>query len=294
MENIRQGDIASIARAVSLVDSNDESKYDLLKQLQPNPKTLTIGVTGPPGAGKSTLTSALVEEVLSQNPGVKVAIMAIDPSSPFHLGALLGDRIRMSEHFLDDRVFIRSLASKGSLGGLNPNALEVLYLLRSADFDYVIIETVGVGQSEVEIAGLADVTVLVLVPEAGDEVQIMKSGVLEVADLIVLNKADRPDADGMYHKLRAFSKETKYQEEIPVVKVIANQKQGLDKLYGMLQNVRVQNIERKAKLQTRHVLAQIQRSRMKSVSEQEIYHEILEGLRNNASLNIFQLSEKYQ
>src|SRR5262249_37535052 len=147
----------------------------------------------PPGAGKSTLTDALIGEAIKQDK--KVAVLCVDPSSPFNRGALLGDRVRMSEWYNHPKVFIRSLASRGSLGGLHPKIIEITELIKASLFDYIFIETVGVGQSEVEIAGLADVTVVVTVPESGDEIQTMKAGLMEIADIFVVNKADRPDAD---------------------------------------------------------------------------------------------------
>lgn len=152
-----------------------------------------IGITGPPGAGKSTLTDALIGEMVRA--GNKVAVLCVDPSSPFNMGALLGDRIRMSEWYTNPNVFIRSLATRGSLGGLHPKIVEITELLKAASFDYILVETVGVGQSEVEIAGLADVTIVVLVPESGDDIQVMKAGLMEIADLYIVNKSDRPGAD---------------------------------------------------------------------------------------------------
>jgi LAO/AO transport system kinase len=182
-----------VARALTIVENDLPAANELLKNLRFAKPSTIIGVTGPPGAGKSTLVNELVSALLSNNK--KIAVLAIDPTSPFNFGSLLGDRIRMSTHFNHPDVFIRSQATRGSLGGLSAKTVEMTDVLRAAGFDYVLVETVGVGQSEVEIAGLADVTLVVLVPEAGDEIQNMKSGLMEIADAFVINKADRPDAE---------------------------------------------------------------------------------------------------
>jgi LAO/AO transport system kinase len=178
-------DTRSIARCISLIEDEDDGFEELLSSLPPKTKKNIIGITGPPGAGKSTLTDGLIGEFINQ--GKTVAVLCVDPSSPFHLGALLGDRIRMSGWYTHPNVFIRSLATRGSLGGLHPRIIEITELLKALSFDLIIIETVGVGQSEIEIAGLADATVVVLVPEAGDEVQTMKAGLMEIADIFVVN-----------------------------------------------------------------------------------------------------------
>ena len=181
---IQQGDVKALARCISLIE-NEVAGYETLLQQLPPSATPVIGITGPPGAGKSTLTDALIGCITQQ--GKSVAILCVDPSSPFNLGALLGDRIRMSEWYNHPNVFIRSLATRGSLGGLHPKIIEISDLLKAAPYDYIIVETVGVGQSEIEIAGLADTTIVVVVPEAGDEVQTMKAGLMEIADVFVVN-----------------------------------------------------------------------------------------------------------
>src|SRR5687768_4590090 len=201
LHQIQKGDIKAIARSISYIE-NEYSGYETLLQSLPPSPTKIIGITGPPGAGKSTLVDALIDLLVSR--GKKVGVLCVDPSSPFNLGALLGDRIRMSEWYTHPNVFIRSLATRGSLGGLHPMIIEITDVMKTAGFDYVIVETVGVGQSEIEIAGLADVTVVVVVPEAGDEVQTMKAGLMEIADVFVINKADRPDADLFVKNLRSM------------------------------------------------------------------------------------------
>ena len=166
----------------------------------------------------------------------KVGVLCVDPSSPFNKGALLGDRIRMSEWYNHPDVFIRSLASKGSLGGLHPKIIEITDVMKGADFDYIIIETVGVGQSEVDIAALADITVVVLVPEGGDVIQTMKAGLMEVADIFVINKYDRPDAATFYNNLMQMLAPAFHhsQKEIPVLKTIASQKDGIHELFTII------------------------------------------------------------
>ena len=188
---IAEGNERAIARAISWVENQHPQSMELLEQLEGN--CPIVGVTGPPGAGKSSLVNALVLHWSSK--GLKTAIVAVDPSSPFNLGSLLGDRLRMPGLFLDPKVFIRSLSARGSLGGLSASIIEVCDILKHAKFDRIIIETVGVGQSEIEIAGIADTTLVVTVPESGDEVQTMKSGVMEIADIFVINKADRKGAE---------------------------------------------------------------------------------------------------
>ena len=226
LKNIIEGDVKSLARGISFVENEVDGYADLLQHL-PNSNIPIIGITGPPGAGKSTLVDALIGLLVAG--GKSVAVICVDPSSPFNLGALLGDRIRMSEWYNNPKVFIRSLATRGSLGGLHPKIIEISDLMKTAGYDYIIVETVGVGQSEIEIAGLADVTVVVVVPEAGDEVQTMKAGLMEIADVFVVNKADRPDADLFVKNLRlmlapAFSNHTM---PVQVIKTVASQKEGI-------------------------------------------------------------------
>jgi len=213
---------------------NEYNGYEEMLQSLPASSVKITGITGPPGAGKSTLVDAMLGHWI--NAGKKVAVLCVDPSSPFNLGAVLGDRIRMSDWYTNPNVYIRSLATRGSMGGLHPKIIEITDLLKFFQFDHIIVETVGVGQSEIEIAGLADVTVVVMVPEAGDEVQTMKAGLMEIADVFVVNKADRPDADLFVNNLRqmlapAFSK---HYNEVPVVKTIASQKEGIIELMNII------------------------------------------------------------
>ena len=194
VERIVQRDRRSIAQVLSLVENDADESIDILRLLFPyTGSAYRIGITGPPGAGKSTLTNRLAKFYRTQN--LKVGIIAVDPTSPFTGGALLGDRVRMSDLELDDDVFIRSMASRGNLGGLSKKTVESADVLDAAGFDIVLLETVGVGQSEFDIVQAADSILVVLVPESGDGIQAMKAGLMELADIFIMNKADRPGAD---------------------------------------------------------------------------------------------------
>lgn len=235
LQQLTSGEQRSLARAISLVENEQDGYEQLLEQL-PASQVKLIGITGPPGAGKSTLTDALIGQFV--NEGKKVAVLCVDPSSPFNRGAVLGDRIRMSRWYTHASVFIRSLATRGSMGGLHPKMIEISDLVRAAGYDYIIVETVGVGQSEVEIAGLADVTVVVVVPEAGDEIQTMKAGLMEIADIFVVNKSDRPDADTFVKNLEQMLAPAfrKHYHEVPVIKTVASTGENVERLTGIIQH----------------------------------------------------------
>ena len=200
---VRSGDRRALARAITLVENGDELAYDLVRELYPETgRSRVIGVTGPPGVGKSSLISALVRHVRGLD--VTVGVISVDPSSPFTQGALLGDRIRLADHFLDPGVFIRSMGTRGHLGGLSEAALQAALLLDAAGKDLVVLETVGTGQSEVEVIGIADTVLLVLMPGSGDSVQALKAGIMEIPDVIAINKMDHPAAKTMLSEVRSI------------------------------------------------------------------------------------------
>lgn len=276
VQQIIQGDMRALARAISLVENEGPGYETLLEGLPPASHAQVIGITGPPGAGKSTLTDALIGAFVQQ--GKKVGILCIDPSSPFHHGALLGDRVRMSEWYNHPDVFIRSLASRGSLGGLHPKIIEIADLMKAAQYDPIIIETVGVGQSEVEIAGLADTTVVVEVPEAGDEIQTMKAGLMEIADIFVVNKADRPDADRFVKNLRlmlapAFNQQ---RHEVEIIKTVATQKTGIDDLLAAVtrHHQHPADPDRKYRLLADKSYQLIRHKRMQGIEKEALFRAI--------------------
>ncbi|MEO6670829.1 MAG: methylmalonyl Co-A mutase-associated GTPase MeaB [Ferruginibacter sp.] len=286
-----EGDIKSLARCISLVENETTGYEDLLESLPFSAKPV-IGITGPPGAGKSTLTDALIGLLVGQRK--RVAVLCVDPSSPFNLGALLGDRIRMNEWYNNENVYIRSLATRGSLGGLNPKIIEITDLLKAAPFDYIIVETVGVGQSEIEIAGLADITIVTIVPEAGDEIQTMKAGLMEIADIFVVNKADRPGAESFVKNLRmmlapAFSNHT---NEIPILKTVASKKEGIGELLKSIEEILHQQ---KTNDKRNWLLAEkayhlIQQKKMKAISKVELKEKIVAA---GKGFNLYHFIKQY-
>jgi LAO/AO transport system kinase len=200
---VRAGDRRALARAISLVENGDETSYELVRELYPETgRAFVVGVTGPPGVGKSSLISSLVRHVRADDR--TVGVITVDPSSPFTHGALLGDRIRLSDHFLDPGVFIRSMGTRGHLGGLSEATLQAALLLDAAGKELVFLETVGAGQSEVEVIGIADTVLLVLMPGSGDSVQALKAGIMEIPDVIAINKMDHPAAKTMQSEVRSI------------------------------------------------------------------------------------------
>ena len=202
-EGVRTGDTRALARAISLVENGDPLAYELVRDIYPDTgRTYAVGITGPPGVGKSSLISGLIGHIRAQER--TIGVISVDPSSPFTHGALLGDRIRLSDHFLDPGVFIRSMGTRGHLGGLAETTLQALLVLDAAGKDLVFLETVGAGQSEVEVIGIADTVVLVLMPGSGDSVQALKAGIMEIPDVIAINKMDHPAAKTMLKEVRSI------------------------------------------------------------------------------------------
>src|SRR2546426_11023735 len=233
-QRLLEGDRRALARAISLVEDDRPEGWELVKLIYPaTGRAAIIGLTGPPGAGRSTLIGALTK--LRREAGREVAVLSVDPSSPFTQGALLGDRIRLAEHFLDPGVFIRSMANRGALGGLSEAALQAALLMDAAGNDDVFVETVGVGQAEVDIIDHADTIVLVLQPGSGDSIQALKAGVMEIPDVIVVNKADHPLTDTMLREIRGvLGLGPKLDWDIPVLTAEAADGKGVDDLVEAL------------------------------------------------------------
>jgi GTPase len=233
-ERLLDGDKRALARAITLVESDDPEGWDLVREVYPRTgKARIVGLTGAPGSGKSTLIGALTKH--RRQAGREVAVLSIDPSSPFTHGALLGDRIRLTEHFLDPGVFIRSMANRGALGGLAEAALQGALLMDASGKDDVFLETVGVGQAEVDIIDHADTVVLVLMPGSGDSIQALKAGVMEIPDVIVVNKADHPLTDTMIREIRGVLSLAPTQGwRVPIVRTEAARAEGIDELVAKL------------------------------------------------------------
>jgi LAO/AO transport system kinase len=286
-------DFKILSRSISLIENEAQGYEELLMNLKPSSAKI-IGITGAPGSGKSSLVDALIGEMI--NDKKKAGVLCVDPSSPFNKGALLGDRIRMSEWYNHPDVFIRSLASKGSLGGLHPKIIEITDVMKGIAFDYIIIETVGVGQSEVDIAALADITIVMLVPEGGDVIQTMKAGLMEVADIFVINKYDRPDAANYYNNLKQMLAPVFYrsQKEIPVLKTIASQKEGVQELYKIITRWEFdKHPAQKLELMTEKVWSVIQNKKMKEINKEELKKDLSEAA-SKPEFNMYHFAEKYK
>ncbi len=238
-ENLLAGDKRALARAISLVENDDPEGWALVREVYPRTgRASVVGFTGPPGVGKSTLIGRLIEHVRGLDR--QVAVLSIDPSSPFTQGALLGDRIRLTDHFLDPGVYIRSMASRGSLGGLSEATLQAALLMDASGKDDVFLETVGVGQAEVDIIDHADTVVLVLMPGSGDSIQALKAGVMEIPDVIAVNKSDHPLTDTMVREIRGvLSLGPQEGWRVPIVKTEASRNEGVEELAEKIAEHRV-------------------------------------------------------
>src|SRR4051794_34423538 len=250
IERLLAGDKRALARAITLVEDDDPEGWQLVRDAYPHTgKAQVVGFTGPPGAGKSTLIGSLVKAKRAQDR--QVAVLSIDPSSPFRGGALLGDRIRLTEHFLDSGVFIRSMATRGALGGLAEAALQAALLMDAAGKDDVFLETVGVGQAEVDVIDHADTVVLVLIPGSGDSIQALKAGVMEIPDIIVVNKADHPMTDTMVREIRGvLSLGPQHGWRVPIVRTEASRGEGIEELVEKMSEHR-EHIEKEGTLAER-------------------------------------------
>ncbi len=292
LQQVRQGNFKALARCISLVENKVEGYKVFLEELTANSNSPLVGITGPPGAGKSSLVNNLISLLISENK--KVGVLCIDRSSAFHSGALLGDRIRMSDFYNQPGVFIRSLSTRGTLGGLHPQIIEVLSVMQAAAFDYIIIETVGVGQSEIEIAGLADTTVVVLVPEGGDEIQTMKAGLMEIADIFVVNKADRPAANTFLKNLYNMQAGVHYKCPVPILKTIALENKGTDVLYSKIkEHLALSNSKKgNSALLAERAYYLIREHRMQNIDKMILKEEIENEMKSPA-FNLYKFLAKY-
>jgi LAO/AO transport system kinase len=289
-EHLLKGEKRALARAISLVENDDPEGWALVREIYPKTGNASmVGFTGPPGVGKSTLIGALVKNARERERDV--AVLSIDPSSPFTKGALLGDRIRLTEHFLDPGVFIRSMASRGSLGGLSEATLQAALLMDASGKDDVFLETVGVGQAEVDIIDHADTVVLVLMPGSGDSIQALKAGVMEIPDVIVVNKADHPLADTMIREIRGvLSLGPRTSWRVPIVRTEASKGIGVDDLVeklnehrehitaeGTLQERRRRNLQNEVmQLATLRLRRKLEESIREDASVAELFEEVVE------------------
>jgi LAO/AO transport system kinase len=264
-----------LSRSLTIVENGLSGSEEILLNLT-SLHTPLFGITGPPGAGKSTLINAVIEQLLKQD--LKIAVLAVDPTSPFTKGSLLGDRVRMQKYATHPNLFIRSIATRGYLGGLSAKTIEMTDVLKAFGFDYIFLETVGVGQSEIEIASLADTTLVVLVPQAGDEIQAIKAGLMEVGQAFIINKFDQEGADSFFKSLARLS-------DKPIFKTTASKGEGIKEIIAFLKEKSVQQGDR-SRLIAQKAWQLIQYARMGDISLTELEQEIAEAMKTR-DFNIY-------
>lgn len=285
------GDKKVLTRCITIVENELPGYEDILSSLKIK-NIPVVGITGPPGAGKSTLINAILKKLTDIRK--RIGVIAIDPTSPFNYGSLLGDRLRMAEHFTNENIFIRSLATRGSLGGLSVKTIEITDVMKSFNFDYIFIETVGVGQSEVEIAGLADTTVLVLAPGFGDEVQTLKSGIMEIGNIFVVNKSDSPGAEGFAKSVEQLVHGRKKTDWTPpVILASATNNKGTEEIIRKMdEHLAKTSNGKKVFLLTEKIHKLIQNNRMKNLDKKKLQKKIEEEIKKK-DFNLYQFVRKF-
>lgn len=276
-QELLKGNPRAIAKAISVVEDDDRQARELLKTIFTHSgRSVVIGITGSPGSGKSTLVDQVIP--LLRKREKKIGIVAVDPSSPFSGGAILGDRIRMMRHSIDPEVFIRSMATRGHLGGLAKTTGEAITVLEAAGKDLILVETVGVGQDEVEVVKLADIVVVVLFPGAGDEIQIFKAGIMEIADIFVLNKADSPETERVERQLKAVLEiGLKKEESIPVVKTVATEGEGVEELISEIHRLISSKDRRQQEAKRKELISWM----LKDIITERIYQKVARRIRDS-------------
>jgi LAO/AO transport system kinase len=281
IRGLLEKDIRAVAHSISIVENGSQSSSQLLKQIYTNVgEAYRIGITGPPGAGKSTIVNQIAKLIRGKEK--RVGIIAVDPTSPFTGGALLGDRIRMSEIGSDTDIFIRSMASRGSLGGLSKKVIDAADILDAAGYDYILLETVGVGQSELDIVKAADTTIVVLVPESGDSIQAMKAGLMEIGDIFILNKSDRPGAEQAAASLKSILMMRLHDEStwLPsIVKTVATETKGITDVFSEITRHREFLSEKNILLKKREKQT---KNRIKEIVEEYISNELWNAERESS------------